>query len=99
MRFERPSWAGAQSRSQLAGLARLVGQVSVRTRQSTKAAPSEPGLFEVWIDGQPVPQAGSCAEDGWVWSVPHSEVTLCGSACDLLKETGKVQALYFCNPG
>jgi hypothetical protein len=62
-------------------------------------APSEPELFEVWIDGQPVPQAASCAEDGWVWSVPHSEVTLCGAACDLLKETGKVQAMYFCSPG
>jgi hypothetical protein len=62
-------------------------------------APSEPELFEVWIDGQPVPQVASCAEDGYVWSVPHTEVTLCGAACDLLKETGKVQALYFCNPG
>lgn len=62
-------------------------------------APSEPELFEVWIDGQPVPEVQSCAEDGWVWTVPHSEVTLCGAACDMLKETGKVQALYFCNPG
>lgn len=62
-------------------------------------APSEPELFEVWIDGQPVPNVASCAEDGYFWSVPHTEVTLCGSACDLLKETGKVQALYFCNPG
>ncbi|MDC0718037.1 vWA domain-containing protein [Nannocystis bainbridge] len=62
-------------------------------------APSEPELFEVWIDGQPVPEVASCAEDGYVWSVPHTEVTLCGAACDMLKETGKVQALYFCNPG
>ncbi|WAS94650.1 vWA domain-containing protein [Nannocystis punicea] len=62
-------------------------------------APSEPELFEVWIDGQPVPPVASCAEDGYFWSVPHTEVTLCGAACDLLKETGKVQALYFCNPG
>jgi len=62
-------------------------------------APSEPELFEVHIDGQAVPEVASCAEDGYIWSVPHTEVTLCGAACDALKETGKVQALYFCTPG
>lgn len=62
-------------------------------------APSEPELFEVHIDGQAVPEVASCAEDGYIWSVPHSELTLCGAACDALKETGKVQALYFCTPG
>lgn len=62
-------------------------------------APSEPELFEVWVGGVPVPPAASCAEDGWVWSVEHAEVELCGAACDMLKETGKVQALYFCKPG
>src|SRR5690606_34708316 len=54
-------------------------------------APSEPELFEVWIGGEPVPQAADCAGDGWVWSQEHTEVTLCGSACDMLKETGKVE--------
>lgn len=66
---------------------------------AVEPAPSEPELFEVWIDGAPVAKAASCDEDGWVWSAEHTEVTLCGSACDLLKETGKVEALYFCKPG
>ncbi|MDC0669690.1 vWA domain-containing protein [Nannocystis radixulma] len=62
-------------------------------------APSEPELFEVHVDGQQVPEVASCDQDGFVWSVPYSEVTLCGAACEALKETGKVQALYFCTPG
>lgn len=62
-------------------------------------APSEPELFEVEIDGQPVAQAADCAGDGWVWTNEFSEIELCGAACDMLKETGKVKALYFCKPG
>lgn len=61
--------------------------------------PAEPELFEVWIGGQKIEPAASCQEDGWIWTKPHSEIELCGSACAQLKKTGEVEALYFCTPG
>lgn len=61
--------------------------------------PDQPDLFQVWIDGDQIPAAPDCDADGWRWTVPHSEIELCGSACQALKQTGKVEARYFCIAG
>lgn len=63
-------------------------------------APSEPDLFEVHVGGTSYKPVGDCASgNGWVWTAPHTEIELCGEACAKLKETGEVEALYFCTPG
>lgn len=62
-------------------------------------APAEPELFEVWVGNTQVSEAGSCADNGWVWTKPHTEIELCGDACKLLKKTGEVEARYYCTPG
>lgn len=58
--------------------------------------PTQPDLFEVWIDDQQFPAVADCADDGWMWTNPHSEIQLCGEACAQLKKTGKVEARYYC---
>lgn len=62
-------------------------------------APAEPELFEVWVGNTQISEAGSCAESGWVWTKPHTEIELCGDSCKLLKKTGEVEARYYCTPG
>jgi hypothetical protein len=43
---------------------------------------------------------GDCTkEDGWVWTVPHAQIELCGQACLDLKKSGQVEARYFCEAG
>lgn len=62
--------------------------------------PAYPELFEVWLDGAQIPEIGDCAkESGWLWSAPHSEIELCGSACSQLKQGNGVEAKYFCLAG
>lgn len=58
--------------------------------------PTQPELFEVWIDDQQYPAVTDCADDGWMWTAEHSEIQLCGAACNQLKKTGKVEARYYC---
>ncbi len=62
-------------------------------------APNEPDLFQVWIGNNKIPQVDDCSQDGWVWTVPHTEIELCGSACTNLKSSGQVEARYFCTAG
>lgn len=61
--------------------------------------PDQPDLFEVWIDDTQIPAVPDCNADGWRWTVPHSEIELCGTACKALKQTGKVEARYYCVAG
>lgn len=61
--------------------------------------PSEPGLFEVWIDDDEIPEVADCDGDGFVWTTPYSEIQLCGDACAKLKSTGNVEARYYCVAG
>lgn len=58
--------------------------------------PTQPDLFEVWIDNKQFPLVDDCDGDGWLWTQPHSEIQLCGDACTQLKKKGKVEARYFC---
>ena len=59
----------------------------------------------ITVNGVPYPDplpggAADCAtQDGWYWSNPYSEVTLCGTACDGLKATGILDADYGCPGG
>jgi Mg-chelatase subunit ChlD len=63
-------------------------------------APDQPDLFEVWIGNTQIDKAGSCADNGWVWTKDDfTEIELCGDSCKLLKKTGEVEARYFCVAG
>jgi hypothetical protein len=57
-------------------------------------------LFEIWVDGGPVPEISDCAtENGWLWTQNYSEVEFCGTACDDLRLAGEARLMYFCEPG
>lgn len=59
-----------------------------------------PDLTEVEIDGMSWPQVDDCAsEDGWVYSNPYGEITLCGAACESLMPGGTVDITYQCPEG
>ena len=57
--------------------------------------------------GEPLPNcspiladAAACATgDGFYWSVEHTEVTLCGAACESFKTNGELDAAYGCPEG
>ena len=50
-------------------------------------SPDDPSLTKVFVDGQEWPLVSDCETgDGWVFSSPYDEITLCGAACDALKE-------------
>ena len=66
------------------------------------AAPPNPeeGGLTVEVDGTEFELVDNCAtEDGFVYSVEYTEVTLCGAACDGLKATGNAEAKYYCIAG
>ncbi len=61
--------------------------------------PDHPELFEVWIGEQKIDEVASCQLDGWMWAGDDfSEITLCGTACQSLKDVGEVEGRYFCVP-
>lgn len=61
--------------------------------------PDQPDLFEVWIGDTQVPAEADCDGDGWHWTAPYTEIELCGAACKQLKQSGKIEARYFCVAG
>ncbi|MEZ4447992.1 MAG: vWA domain-containing protein [Nannocystaceae bacterium] len=62
--------------------------------------PAYPELFEVWLDNAKITEVGDCAkEDGWVWTKPHTEISLCGASCSKLKQGKNVEAKYYCVAG
>lgn len=62
--------------------------------------PDFPDLTEVEIDGMIWPKVADCnTEDGWIYSNPFDEITLCGMACQELKDKGQVDISYQCPPG
>ena len=66
--------------------------------------PTEPmdpfALFKIEVDGSLYGAVDDCAsEDGFIWSVEFSEVTLCGEACERLNEVGEASARYYCSIG
>jgi hypothetical protein len=63
-------------------------------------APTAPDFTTVTIDGVEWPQVADCeTQDGWIYSVEHTEITLCGSACQSLKDNGHMDVAYHCPQG
>ncbi len=62
--------------------------------------PNQPELFEVWIEGDQIPEVEDCDDgNGWVWVKPdHSVIELCGAACMDFKVSGEFEAKYWCTP-
>jgi hypothetical protein len=62
--------------------------------------PVAPDTTVVNIDGMEWPQVTDCEnEHGWIYSVEFSELTLCGNACQSLKDSGHVDITYHCPQG
>jgi hypothetical protein len=62
--------------------------------------PVFPEFTKVLVSGVEWPMVDNCnVENGWVYSDPFVEITLCGTACDALKDAGDADVQYFCNPG
>jgi hypothetical protein len=65
-------------------------------------SPEYPDLFEIHVDGVPVPQVASCDEDGWMFGGPpgtYDSIALCGTWCDELSVVSSVDASYYCVAG
>lgn len=39
------------------------------------------------------------SEDGWVWATDHTEVLLCGAACQEFKALQAIEIEFYCSPG
>ncbi len=64
------------------------------------ADPPEPDKVKIFVNDVEVPMVMDCEnEDGWVYSVEYTEVTLCGSYCEDLKMFGSLNAEFYCTPG
>ena len=67
--------------------------------------PPAPDNISVTVDGVSYDQisAADCANnvDGWYYSVPYTQLTLCGTACDEFKAlaTPEADVEYFCSGG
>lgn len=62
--------------------------------------PEYPGFTKVNVGGMEWPQVNDCnTEHGWIWSVPYTEITLCGDACQALKDTGTADLEFLCPQG
>ncbi len=62
--------------------------------------PDFPGFTKVNVGGMEWPEVADCnTENGWVWSVPYTEITLCGDACQALKDTGSAELEFLCPQG
>ncbi len=68
---------------------------------SLDEAPMYPELTQVDVGGTAWPQVTDCAsQDGWIYSVPHTEITFCGAACDDLQNNGGGASIeYHCPEG
>ncbi|MGB1699553.1 MAG: DUF4215 domain-containing protein, partial [Nannocystaceae bacterium] len=88
-----------------AAINQITGQIfSCTLTLDPEPFPIQVDLVTITVDGvaydTPLASAADCAtQDGWYWSNPYSEVTLCGSACDGLKQTGVLDADYGCPGG
>jgi hypothetical protein len=88
-----------------AAINQITGQIfSCTLTLNPEPFPIQVDLVTITVDGvpydTPLASAADCAtQDGWYWSNPYSEVTLCGSACDGLKQTGVLDADYGCPGG
>jgi len=62
--------------------------------------PTQPEYVEVRVGGTKWPEVADCGGlPGWYWSKPYEEITLCGTACDQLKQKGTASVTYACPAG
>ena len=63
-------------------------------------APAGPDELVITIDGQPIPHLQSCDEGfGWVYANANlTSIELCNDACDMLHDSGEIQAEFTCPP-
>jgi len=62
--------------------------------------PDFPQFVKVFVGGVEYFQVDDCnTETGWIYSEEFSEITLCGMACDELKNLGEADIEYHCTPG
>jgi hypothetical protein len=66
-------------------------------------APDFPNLTEVDIDGASYDliDAEACenGEDGWTYSVEHTQIRLCGGACEAYRDVQQANVAFFCPQG
>jgi hypothetical protein len=63
-------------------------------------APAFPELTKIFIEQDEWSEVADCeTEDGWTWATEHSEVQLCGLACDQFKAVQSAEVEYYCIPG
>ncbi|MCA9686263.1 MAG: VWA domain-containing protein [Myxococcales bacterium] len=63
-------------------------------------APAGPDELVITIDGQMIPHLDSCDEGfGWVYANANlTSIELCNDACDMLHDSGEIQAEFTCPP-
>ena len=62
--------------------------------------PPNPAFTKVLLDGEELPEIEDCEhEDGWYWSNPHTQITMCGTACEDFKATGTAEIKFVCTEG
>lgn len=66
-------------------------------------APEFPSLTEVDIDGSTYDlidtKACEAGEDGWTYSIEHTQIRLCGVACDAYRDVQEANVAFFCPQG
>lgn len=66
-------------------------------------APTHPGLAEVDIDGSQYDlidsKACEAGDDGWTYSVEHTQIRLCGAACEAYRDVQQADVAFFCPQG
>lgn len=66
-------------------------------------APEHPDLTEVSVDGTDYSQvsleACDAGTDGWIYSIEHTQIRLCGAACSAFEDVQAAQVDFFCPAG
>lgn len=65
-----------------------------------ESLPADPEYVDVTLNGETVPQVGSCDEgDGWRFaSDDHSSIELCNASCQSFQEVRQLDTTYNCPP-
>lgn len=91
----------ADDQAQLEEAFDAIGSQVVSCEIELEAAPNDPMLLQVLVDGMEWPHVEDCAtEDGWTF-VPGSmnkRIELCGAACEQFRQTGILKAIQQCPP-
>lgn len=78
-----------------------IGSQVVSCEIELEAAPNDPMLLQVLVDGMEWPHVDDCAtQDGWVFveGSGNLRIELCGQACDDFRSSGLLKAIQQCPP-